>query len=150
MLELINKYRMMHAAPPLVLSLNLSEAATTWAMKNAEDNQELLDVNSKYGQTMFSTGDIGGNVGKRAVESWYNQIRFYDFHSPKANLKAAYFTQMVWVKSKEIGIGYGGNGSNAYIVAFYSPVGNEGNFLHNVLPVTGAALSSVFAYSYLN
>lgn len=136
-LEIINKYRQLHAAPPLTLSLDLTNQAANWATKLANEDKELIDVNSKFGQTVFVTAK-SGDLANSAVRSWYNQIKYYDFHSPKPVLKAVYFTQLVWVKSRDIGIAKATSTTGkTYIVAFYSPAGNQENYLHNVLPVTG-------------
>ena len=136
-LQLMNKYRLMHAAAPLQLSLDLTNKAELWATQLANQDKEKIDVNSKYGQNIFSTKDEK-DVATKSVQSWYNQIRFYDFHSAKESLKSSYFTQLVWVGSQEVGIGKAKSSTGkTYIVALFNPPGNKGNFLHNVLPVTG-------------
>jgi len=136
-LQKINKYRLMHAATPLQLSLDLTNKAELWATQLANEDKEKIDVNSKYGQNIFSTKETNDAVTK-SVQSWYNAIRFYDFHSAKGSLKSAYFTQLVWAGSKEIGVGKAKSASGkTYIVALFDPPGNNGNYLRNVLPVTG-------------
>ena len=62
----------------------------------------------------------------------------YDFNSNEMNWSAGHFTQVVWVASTELGIGYydkkGEGGSVCRtIVARYNPAGNGGGaFLENV------------------
>lgn len=73
MVNKMNKYRLMHAASPLVLSLNLTNKAELWAVKLANKDQEELNTNSKFGQAIFSTSNPE-NVVSASVESWYNQI----------------------------------------------------------------------------
>ena len=127
----------MHAATPLQLSLDLTNKAELWATQLANEDKEKFDVNSKYGQNIFSTKQTNDAV-TQSVQSWYNAIRFYDFHSAKGSLKSAYFTQLVWAGSKAVGIGKAKSASGkTYIVALFDPPGNKGNYLHNVLPVTG-------------
>lgn len=127
----------MHAAAPLQLSLDLTNKAELWATELANQDKEKIDVNSKYGQNIFATKEAEGAVTK-SVQTWYNQIRFYDFHSAKGSLKSSYFTQLVWVGSQAVGIGKAKSASGkTYIVALFNPPGNKGNYLHNVLPVTG-------------
>lgn len=133
----MNKYRLMHAAAPLQLSLDLTKKAELWATRMAKQDKEKIDVNSNYGQNLFSS-KVTEDLVARSVRSWYNEIRFYDFHSAKGSLKSSYFTQLVWVASQEVGIGkaVSGNGKT-YIVALFNPPGNKGDYLHNVRPVTG-------------
>ena len=135
--QLINKYRLMHAAAPLQHSLDLTNKAELWATKLANQDKEKIDVNSKYGQNIFSS-KVTTNLASRSVQSWYNEIRFYDFHSSKGSLKSSYFSQLVWVGSQEVGIGKAVSASGkTYIVALFNPPGNKGDYLHNVRPVTG-------------
>lgn len=133
----MNKYRLMHAAAPLQLSLDLTKKAELWATRLAKQDKEKIDVNSNYGQNLFSS-KVTEDLVARSVRSWYNEIRFYDFHSAKGSLKSSYFTQLVWVASQEVGIGKAVSGSGkTYIVALFNPPGNKGDYLHNVKPVTG-------------
>ena len=136
-IDFMNRYRLMHAAAPLQLSLDLTNKAELWATKLASKDEEKIDVNSKYGQNIFSSKDTR-DIARRSVQSWYNELRFYDFHSAKGSLKSAYFTQLVWVGSQEVGVGKAVSASGkTYIVALFNPPGNKGDYLHNVRPVTG-------------
>lgn len=138
--EFMNKYRLMHAAAPLQLSLDLTKKAELWATRMAKQDKEKIDVNSNYGQNLFSS-KVTEDLVARSVRSWYNEIRFYDFHSAKGSLKSSYFTQLVWVASQEVGIGKAVSGSGkTYIVALFNPPGNKGDYLHNVRPVTGSGV----------
>ena len=74
-LQKINKYRLMHAATPLQLSLDLTNKAELWATQLANEDKEKIDVNSKYGQNIFSTKQTNDAV-TQSVQSWYNAIRF--------------------------------------------------------------------------
>lgn len=139
---MVNKYRLMHATAPLRLSLELTNKAELWATELANQDEEKIDVNSKYGQNIFSTKETKDVISK-SVQSWYNQIRHFDFHSAKGSVKSDDFSQLVWVGSEEIGVGKAKSASGkTYIVALFNPRGNvDGNFLRNVLPVTGTKIS---------
>lgn len=141
-LQMVNKYRLMHATAPLRLSLELTNKAELWATELANQDEEKIDVNSKYGQNIFSTKETKDVISK-SVQSWYNQIRHFDFHSAKGSVKSDDFSQLVWVGSEEIGVGKAKSASGkTYIVALFNPRGNvDGNFLRNVLPVTGTKIS---------
>lgn len=73
MVNKMNKYRLMHAAPPLMLSINLTNMAELWAVRLANKDLEELNTNTKFGQAIFSTSN-SENVVSASVESWYNQI----------------------------------------------------------------------------
>ena len=135
----MNKYRLLHASPPLALVLNLTTKAELWATQLAKDDREKLDVNSKFGQAVFSTRlKDTREIVAASVRSWYNQIRFYDFHGAEGSVKSAYFTQLVWLDSTTVGLGKAESASGkTYVVALFDPPGNIGSFLHHVLPVTG-------------
>lgn len=137
MLDLVNKYRMMHAAMPLTISQELTKKASTKAVEMAAADKEQIDVNSKYGQAIFSTSNPN-NVAIKSVQSWYNQMRLYDFHRAIPSAKAMYFTQMVWADTKEFGAGKAvASGGKVYVVALFNPSGNKGPFENEVRPVTG-------------
>ena len=45
----------MHAAAPLQLSLDLTNKAELWATELANQDKEKIDVNSKFGQNIFTS-----------------------------------------------------------------------------------------------
>ncbi len=54
---------------------------------------------------------------------------------------AGHFTQLIWYRSIQLGIGIGftSNNNSAYVVAMYHPPGNVvGEFAQNVLPLCSA------------
>ena len=69
---------------------------------------------------------------------WYNEIDDpgYDYNSPGFSMGTGHFTQVVWVKSTELGMGHATSQSGSvYTVARYSPPGNytnPGQFEQNV------------------
>ena len=75
-------------------------------------------------------------TGKNMTESWYSEIKDYNFRNPDEYGDTGHFTQVVWKESKELGIGYAKSRSgNYYGVANYYPAGNFiGNYKENVLP----------------
>ena len=77
-------------------------------------------------------------VGAEATRAWYDEINSYDFDNPSFSDETGHFTQVVWKDSKKLGVGYatGKEGSRytLYVVAQYSPPGNEDElFSENVL-----------------
>lgn len=70
--------------------------------------------NNKYGENLrmswssFTSRQLGGGS---VVQSWYDEIKDYDFNNPDSNManfsRFGHFTQVVWKGSNQIGIGAG-------------------------------------------
>ena len=69
-------------------------------------------------------------------EKWYNEINDpgYDFSNPGWSSGIGHFTQVVWVKSTELGMGHASTpDGSVFTVARYAPAGNfMGQFADNV------------------
>jgi hypothetical protein len=77
--------------------------------------------------------------GKDAVESWYDEIKHHVFNAEPKTTGTGHFTQVVWMSSKELGVGVKRNSKGqTFVVCNYSPPGNFiGNYSKNVPPVGG-------------
>jgi hypothetical protein len=76
-------------------------------------------------------------VGSKATQSWYDEIKDYNFDQPGFSMQAGHFTQVVWKGSKQLGVGiaFANNGNKAVVVANYYPPGNyQGQFPQHVFP----------------
>ncbi len=76
-------------------------------------------------------------IGKQPTDSWYSEIKYYDFNQGGFSMQTGHFTQLVWKDTKKVGAGlaYNGDRTKAYVVAQYAPPGNyEGEYEENVLP----------------
>jgi hypothetical protein len=76
-------------------------------------------------------------TGKSAVDSWYNEIKQYNFQNAQFSSTTGHFTQLVWKSTQKLGIGValGAGDTSVYIVAQFSPQGNYlGRFQENVPP----------------
>ncbi|XP_056603219.1 uncharacterized protein glipr2 [Triplophysa dalaica] len=137
-LQTHNSYRKIHGAPPLTINRNLCGSSQKWA-------EHLLSIRT----LMHSNGDHGENVyyawssatkkltGREAVESWYSEIKDYNFSRPGFSSKTGHFTQVVWKDTKELGVGLATDGNTTFVVGQYLPAGNISNagyFEKNVLP----------------
>ncbi|XP_075041580.1 uncharacterized protein LOC142101202 isoform X2 [Mixophyes fleayi] len=151
-LDAHNKYRKSHGAPPLQLSRELSESSQKWVDHLLSINA-LQHSNTNHGENLWYKWDssLRDASGSEVVETWYNEIKDYNFSKPGFQSNTGHFTQVVWKDSKEVGIAKAVDGKGMVIaVAQYSPAGNitnPGYFQKNVLqkgtPVTeGAAGSS--------
>ncbi|BCK56130.1 CAP domain-containing protein [Nocardia wallacei] len=87
---------------------------------------------------MSRSSDPSRQLGDASVvQSWYNEIKDYNFDDPDSNMadfsEIGHSTQVVWKGSKKIGIGAACSGSTAYVVVNYAPAGNTmGQFAENV------------------
>ncbi|XP_030271976.1 Golgi-associated plant pathogenesis-related protein 1-like isoform X2 [Sparus aurata] len=134
-----NTLRKKHNTPPMVLDDELTASSQKWA-------DHLLAINT----LQHSTTDDGENVftmsssetltltGKEAVESWYSEIKDYDWGSPGFSGNTGHFTQVVWKDSTKLGVGMATNGKKVFVVGQYRPAGNmavKEYFEKNVLPL---------------
>ncbi|XP_029468794.1 uncharacterized protein LOC115097266 isoform X2 [Rhinatrema bivittatum] len=138
-LETHNTYRRQHGAPPLRLSRELCQASQKWA-SHLLSLRALQHSNTAHGENIWykwnsSLRDISG---KDVVDTWYSEIKDYNFSEPGFQNNTGHFTQVVWKDSKEVGIAKTVDGKGLVIVvAQYSPAGNitnPGYFQKNVLP----------------
>ena len=72
----------------------------------------------------------------QVVSTWYNEISNYNFDTGSPidpNEQWLNFTQVVWRRSTELGVGVASGGGYHYVVARYKPQGNlAGQFARNV------------------
>ena len=73
-------------------------------------------------------------TGRRVAEMWYEEVKDYNFGNPGFGTKTGHFTQVVWIGSRQFGIGKAKSKTGAeYAVGRYSPAGNfVGQFPENV------------------
>ncbi|XP_078406547.1 GLI pathogenesis-related 2 isoform X3 [Cetorhinus maximus] len=140
LLKSLNEYRAKHGVEPLTLNPEISKKAEKWA-KHLVSSRTLQHSDTPYGENIWcQQGHSSLQVtGKEAVESWYNEIKNYDFSSPGFQKNCGHFTQLVWRETKEIGVGLASDGKGlTVVVAQFDPAGNitnPGYFAKNVLPV---------------
>ncbi|XP_045898538.1 Golgi-associated plant pathogenesis-related protein 1-like isoform X2 [Micropterus dolomieu] len=138
-LEAHNAYRAKHNTPPLTLSSELTASAQKWA-DHLLSIKTLQHSNTKDGENVFfkSSSATFKPTGKEAVDSWYSEIKNYNWSRPRFNSNTGHFTQVVWKDSTELGVGMATNGNMVFVVGQYRPAGNmnmPGYFEKNVLPL---------------
>ncbi|KAK4292159.1 hypothetical protein Pmani_035049 [Petrolisthes manimaculis] len=124
-----NDYRKKHGASPLTLSKKLNQFAKDWADNLAKrDILQHRPSNNSYGENLYvcwSSNNTTTMKGSEAVHSWYSEIKDYTFGREPVNLDAGHFTQVVWLDSKELGVGWSrAKSGKVYVVANYNPAGN--------------------------
>ncbi|XP_050545537.1 uncharacterized protein LOC126907911 isoform X2 [Daktulosphaira vitifoliae] len=141
-LDAHNYYRKKHLAPSMSLSKKLCKYAEEWAkylsIKGVLDHRP----SSPYGENLFCCWTSLPTYrvdGKEPVDSWYEEIKFHPFGREPTTLKSGHFTQVIWMSSKEVGVGVAsGRSGQVFVVACYDPPGNFlGQFRENVPPPGG-------------
>nr|XP_015222030.1 PREDICTED: uncharacterized protein LOC102697771 [Lepisosteus oculatus] len=138
-LEAHNARRRLHAAPPLRLDPALCRQAQEWADRLLS-LRVLQHSDTGLGENIWHkwSSNRAEASGEEAVESWYGEIKDYDFSRPGFSTNTGHFTQVVWRDSQELGIAKATDGKGmAFVVARYQPAGNitnAGYFEKNVLP----------------
>lgn len=136
-LEAHNNFRKAHQAPPLMWSSALARDAEAWAKQIAREGR-LRHDDTKDGENVFMV--FGREIdGSDAVNSWYSEVKDYDFVKSGYQSNTGHFTQVVWKGSKELGIGRAKSvDGKVFVVGRYRPAGNNMRaFKENVFPSKG-------------
>ncbi|XP_032904586.1 uncharacterized protein LOC116990755 [Amblyraja radiata] len=139
LLNAVNVYRVQHGTRPLTLNSQICKNAEKWA-EHLVTSRKLQHSDTSYGENIWCQQGPGGVLvaGQQVVDSWYNEIKDYDFSKPGFQKNCGHFTQLVWGDSKEMGIGLATDGKGlTVVVAQFDPAGNitnPGYFAKNVLP----------------
>uniref|UniRef100_A0A8C1Y1P4 Im:7150988 n=1 Tax=Cyprinus carpio TaxID=7962 RepID=A0A8C1Y1P4_CYPCA len=139
-LEVHNQYRKQHQAPELTYSDELCSAAQKWA-DHMLGEKSLGHSDTNDGENVFySFSSVKKTpTGKEAVDSWYSEIKDYNFTTSGHQPQTGHFTQVVWKSSTELGVGLATDGNTVFVVGQYRPAGNitnAGYYEKNVLPKT--------------
>ncbi|XP_034548136.1 Golgi-associated plant pathogenesis-related protein 1-like isoform X2 [Notolabrus celidotus] len=136
-LETHNAYREKHNAPLMQYNDEMNATAQEWAdhllAAGVFEHSSTNDGENIY--NMFSSVAIE-LTGKEAVDSWYSEIKDYDWSNPGFKGSTGHFTQVVWKASTELGVGMATDGNKVFVVGQYRPAGNmnmPGYFEDNVL-----------------
>ena len=133
-LETHNKFRAAHQAPALKWSSALARDAEVWAKQIARVGR-LRHDNTSDGENVFMV--FGREIdGSDAVNSWYSEVKDFDFNKPGYQPKTGHFTQVVWKGSEELGIGKAKSADGKmFVVGRNRPAGNNLRaFQENVFP----------------
>lgn len=137
-LRVHNAYRSQHGAPPLSLNSELSAEAQSWAEHLLQKNTMMHSDTSDGENIYYSSSSIPIKLtGREAVDSWYSEVKYYNWKQPGYKSKTGHFTQVVWKDSTELGVGVASSGKTVFVVGQYRPAGNMNNvgyFQQNVLP----------------
>ncbi|XP_072289006.1 GLI pathogenesis-related 2 [Eucyclogobius newberryi] len=135
-LDTHNALRAQHSAAALSYNSELCATAQKWADHLLQQKGVLGHSETSDGENIYCSQGSGAPNGKDAVDSWYGEVKDYDYKNPGFSSKTGHFTQVVWKDSKELGLGMSTNGSLVIVVGQYRPAGNmnmPGYFEKNVL-----------------
>uniref|UniRef100_A0A0K0E6Q0 SCP domain-containing protein n=2 Tax=Strongyloides stercoralis TaxID=6248 RepID=A0A0K0E6Q0_STRER len=129
--EEINLLRKYHLTSPLLVDNKLMKLAQKHAEKMAKTGKLLsLSRFSFYGETIGAIFYLAGNT---MINKWYQESKYYNYASGKPSKHLKSFTQLVWKKSRKIGIGIAKKDHTLFIVCRFYPKGNvKNNFIANV------------------
>jgi glioma pathogenesis-related protein 2 len=134
-----NALRQEHASAPLRPNSALNNLAQDWAQQLAAMGKMRHRPDSHYGENVYAgwssqrAFDVNGIT---SVQSWYDEVKNYNFSTPGFSAQTGHFTQVVWKNSGKLGCGKAtSKDSKVFVVCNYEPPGNyQGQFAQNVLP----------------
>lgn len=138
-LEKHNQLRLSHCnTPALQLDQELCDEAMVYANHLAEINTVKLLSGTSAGENIYSCPRQSPiEAINSAISQWYSQEKNYSYETGRSTNCTAIgnFTQLIWNKTRKLGIGYATSGSTTFVVARYLPAGNTiGEYQTNVLP----------------
>ena len=146
-----NDYRKLHRAEPLKWSEDLASAAEKLAYQAAKKGStrrsELVEGKG-YGENVAMIANtVLENAGEEATRHWYNEKQNFTFSDPVINEQTKAFTQMIWKGTQTLGMGAAKDDDTGelYVVALYSPKGNDQATLRENLAADGKQHHDVYA-----
>ena len=145
-----NVYRAIHRSPNMTISNSANNTAQTWAQYLAANGlfqHSAANQRNNAGENLYvyyttAPSISSDSLANTAVQSWYDEVKAYNYNSPGFSSATGHFTQVVWKSSTQLGCGaargtktMNGTKFNAfYVVCHYIPAGNvQGQFPANVL-----------------
>ena len=139
--DYLNLYRSKHRAPPIKWDNAITNVSQTWSNHLLNTNQFLHSKNRTYGENLYMSGGLKFNnkvdIIKKAIDSWYSEIKLYDFKVNQYKSGTGHFTALVWKNVTTFGFGVSIEPTKNKIIVCYncSPVVNIlSQFNTNVFP----------------
>lgn len=94
------------------------------------------NTDRRYGENVYMCSGFEP-TGQQVSQSWYDEIKQYNFKKSEFSGATGHFTALVWCSSLRLGVGRGRAANGAvFVVTNYDPPGNmKGDFKTNVLPL---------------
>jgi len=132
-----NLYRKKYNLVPFTLDDQLTNCAQDWANSLAKRRTFQHRDNNAYGENLYADSNLN-NLGKKAVDAWYNEITKFNINDEESELgnnsATHHMTQLLWKSSTKLGVGISRTPNSMYnVVANYDPKGNMiGSFKNNL------------------
>ncbi|ORX57569.1 PR-1-like protein [Hesseltinella vesiculosa] len=125
-LNLHNKFRAAHQAPPLKWDTKVAAYAQKWTSHCVFQHSQ-----GQYGENLA----MGYSNWADAITAWYDEYKQYSYNNPGFGESTGHFTQVVWRTSTKLGCGVSSCNGRPIYSCNYNPPGNMiGDFKKNVLP----------------
>jgi len=136
-----NYHRKRHQVDELERNSEIEQVAQSYSEYLASIETMKHSGNGKYGENLYNCWASYGIciTGEKASQSWYDEVKQYNFNNPGFSGGTGHFTQLVWKGSKQIGCGVACSINNkCYVTCNYYPPGNVlSQFDKNVFPLGG-------------
>lgn len=126
-----NQLRANHCVPALTWSSRLAATAQDWANRCVFEHRP-----GNLGENL-AIGTSGAFPPASQVQSWYDEIRSYDFATgaSRDGQAVGHFTQVIWRGTRQLGCAVASCNGQDLLVCNYAPAGNlTGAYQDNVPP----------------
>jgi uncharacterized protein YkwD len=134
----INQYRRKHHACDMGHNKTISDFSQRWSNNLISTNKFEHSKNKMYGENLAYSSYPGDKLShiKNAIDSWYSEIKEYDFNKSTFTSGTGHATALLWKGSTSFGIGYSNDGKKHIVSMNMHPAGNiMGRFKENVAPI---------------
>lgn len=142
MLDRHNLLRAKHCSPAMTWDAEVAKTAQAWADRCQFEHAQ----GTGLGENLAAAAGTA-RTPTETSDSWYSEIRLYDFAAPGSVDGTGHFSQLVWKASTKLGCAmaicpatsispdWGAWPTAQFVVCRYSPQGNiTGAYAENVLP----------------
>jgi len=137
----INGFRALHKSQPLAWDFTIASFSQNWSDYLLTNHLFQHSGNETYGENLAYFQGYGLDIMKllkMAVDSWYDEVKMYDFSKPGFSEQTGHFTCLIWGNSITYALGFSIDPitQTAIITMNTSPPGNVvGEFQANVFPI---------------
>lgn len=136
-LQYVNQLRSLHHASPVVYNTTLNLYAQNWSNTMAS-HDVLYHSSGIYGENIAEVY-VGTKPNATAgvlaaIKMWYSEANLYNYSANTFNPYTGHFSQLVWLNTRQIGLGIAYNKTYGFVTMEFYPPGNVLNaFTQNVL-----------------